>query len=140
MNSVRIIDADGHIREEVNEIHDFLEAPFNARKFFFPPWPGDGRYRGARISSTPPKLWQDYMDAVGIEKAVLYPTLGLSHGLIQEADWACALSRAYNSWLHERFIKADPLLKALRYCQFKIPRKRPTSCAAVSVNWAWSAD
>ena len=41
------------------------------------------------------------MNAVGIEKAVLYPTLGLSHGLIQEADWACALARAYNTWLYE---------------------------------------
>jgi hypothetical protein len=44
------------------------------------------------------------MDAVGIEAAVLYPTLGLSHGLIQDADWACALSRAYNTWLLEQLI------------------------------------
>ena len=63
-------------------------SAFRRRKFFFPLWPGDGRFRGARIHSTPPKLWQEHMDAVGIEKAVLYPTLGLSHGLIQEADWA----------------------------------------------------
>ena len=68
---------------------------------------GNGRFRGARIASTPAKLWQDYMDAVGIEGAVLYPTLGLSHGLIQEADWACALARAYNNWLHGTFMKAD---------------------------------
>jgi hypothetical protein len=27
------------------------------------------------------------MDAVGIDKAVLYPTLGLCHGLIQEAEF-----------------------------------------------------
>ncbi len=123
MSAVRIIDADGHIREEVDEIHDFLEAPFNARKFFFPPWPGDGRYRGARISSTPLKLWQEYIEAVGIEQAVLYPTLGLSHGLIQEADWACALSRAYNSWLHERYCKADPRLKGVALLPIQNPQE-----------------
>ena len=121
MPNLRIIDADGHIREEIDEIHDFLEAPFNARKFFFPPWPGDGRYRGARISSTPVKLWQDYLDAVGIEQAVLYPTLGLSHGLIQEADWACALSRAYNNWLHERFCQADARLKGIALLPIQAP-------------------
>ena len=121
MGALRIIDADGHVREEVDEIHDLLEAPFNARKFFFPPWPGDGRYRGARISSTPLKLWQDYMDAVGIEKAVLYPTLGLSHGLIQEADWACALARAYNNWLHARFTKVDERLKGIALLPIQSP-------------------
>lgn len=123
METLRIIDADGHVREEIDEIHDLLEAPFNGRKFFFPPWPGDGRYRGARISSTPAKLWQEYMDAVGIERAVLYPTLGLSHGLIQEADWACALARAYNSWLHERFMKADGRLKGIALLPIQDPEE-----------------
>lgn len=123
METLRIIDADGHVREEVDEIHDWLEAPFNARKFFFPPWPGDGRYRGARISATPAKLWQEYMDAVGIEGAVLYPTLGLSHGLIQEADWACALARAYNNWLHERFMKADARLKGIALLPIQDPEE-----------------
>src|ERR1043166_5774488 len=116
-----IIDADGHIREDVDEIHEYLEPPFSGRKFFFPPWPGDGRYRGGRINSTPPKLWQDYMEAVGIEQAVLYPTLGLSHGLIQDGDWACALARAYNSWLHDRFMKVDPRLKGVALLPIQEP-------------------
>jgi hypothetical protein len=85
MGNLRLIDADGHVREDLNEIQQYLEAPFNARKFFFPPWPGDGRYRSGRIQSTPAALWQQYMDAVGIEAAVLYPTLGLSHGFGCEA-------------------------------------------------------
>jgi predicted TIM-barrel fold metal-dependent hydrolase len=125
MSDIPIIDADGHIREEINEIHDFLEAPFKARKFFFPPWPGDGRYRGARIVSTPAKLWQDYMDAVGIRQAVLYPTLGLSHGLIQDGDWACALAKAYNNWLHETFMRADARLKGVAI----LPVQNPSEAA-----------
>ena len=107
MSALYIVDADGHIHKDVSEIQEYLDPPFAGRKIFFPLWPGDGRFRGARIHPTPPKLWQDYMDAAGIEKAVLYPTLGLSHGLIQEADWACALARAYNTWLHDRFMKAE---------------------------------
>jgi predicted TIM-barrel fold metal-dependent hydrolase len=123
MSALHIIDADGHIREEVGEIQEYLEPPFGGRKFFFPLWPGDGRFRGARIHSTPAQLWQDYMDAVGIEKAVLYPTLGLSHGLIQEADWACALARAYNTWLHERFMKADPRLQGVAILPVQDPQE-----------------
>lgn len=63
------------------------------------------------------------LDAVGIEKAVLYPTLGLSHGLIQEADWACALARAYNQWLHDRFIKADPRLHGVAILPIQDPQE-----------------
>ena len=99
------------------------DPPFAGRKFFFPLWPGDGRFRGGRIHSTPPKLWQDYLDAVGIEKAVLYPTLGLSHGLIQEADWACALARAYNTWLHDRFMKADRRLQGVALLPIQDPQE-----------------
>jgi predicted TIM-barrel fold metal-dependent hydrolase len=125
MSELRIIDADGHVREDVNAIAEYLEPPFGARKFFFPLWPGDGRFRGARISSTPAKLWQDYMDAVGIQCAVLYPTLGLSHGLIQEADWACALARAYNTWVHDAFLRADTRLKGIAI----LPIQNPAAAA-----------
>jgi hypothetical protein len=56
MTKVRIIDADGHIREDVNAIQEYLNAPFGGRKIFFPLWPEDGRFRGGRIFSTPAKL------------------------------------------------------------------------------------
>lgn len=35
MSNLRIIDADGHVREDVSAIADYLEPPFGARKFFF---------------------------------------------------------------------------------------------------------
>jgi predicted TIM-barrel fold metal-dependent hydrolase len=113
MTPLKIIDADGHIREEVDAIREFLPAPFRGRKPFFPSWPSDGRYRGTPIDSTTPELWRDFMDAVGIEQAVVYPTLGLSHGLIQDKDWACALASAYNNWLYERYLKTDSRIKGV---------------------------
>jgi len=49
------------------------------------------------------------MDVEGIDVAVLFPTRGLS--LLTHPDWqpqfAAALARAYNDWLHD-FCQADP--------------------------------
>lgn len=108
MSALHIVDADGHIREEVGEIQEYPDPPFAGRNFFFPLWPGDGRFRGARIHSTPPKLWQDYMDAVGSRRLCSIQPSVYPMELIQEAVWACALARAYNTWLHDRFMKAHP--------------------------------
>jgi predicted TIM-barrel fold metal-dependent hydrolase len=41
MSELRIIDADGHVREAVSASAEYLEPPFGKRKFFFPLWPGD---------------------------------------------------------------------------------------------------
>lgn len=44
-----------------------------------------------------------YMDRVGIDYAVLYPTLALHSTAVPDmpADAAAAIKRAYNSWLHD---------------------------------------
>jgi len=39
------------------------------------------------------------MDAEGIDAAVLYPSLGLFLGAVQDPDFAAATCRAYNRWL-----------------------------------------
>ena len=61
------------------------------------------------------------------ERKTLYPTLGLSHGLIQEADWAGALAKAYTSWLHDTILKADPRLKGVAI----LPIQKPTEAEEV---------
>jgi hypothetical protein len=53
MSALYIVDADGHIRNDVSEIQEYLDPPFAGRKIFFPLWPGDGRFRGARIRTSP---------------------------------------------------------------------------------------
>ncbi|MGH7771870.1 MAG: amidohydrolase family protein [Candidatus Binatia bacterium] len=113
MSELKLIHADGHIRENLSEISEYLDPPFRRRRFFFPMWPSDGRFRGAAIESTDAQLWGKFMDAVGIQSAVVYPTLGLSHGLIQDKDWACALAKAYNNWLADRYLKVDPRIKGM---------------------------
>ena len=54
-----------------------------------------------------------FLDEVGIEQAVLYPTKALAHGLIQDREWACAVARAYNNWLYERYCRVSPRLKGV---------------------------
>ena len=44
---------------------------------------------------------------------MLYPTGGLSLGLIQNPEWSCVIARAYNSWIAERFSKQSSRLKAV---------------------------
>ncbi|MBI1993540.1 MAG: amidohydrolase family protein [Deltaproteobacteria bacterium] len=93
-----IIDADGHVLEKDTELHDFLE----------------GRYRG-----------MPRMETYGYQMSVLYPTGGLALGLSQDHEWACALARAYNSWIYEKFTRGNPRLKAVAL----LPVQEPAEAA-----------
>jgi len=53
------------------------------------------------------------MDVEGIDTSVLYPTLGLNLSMIREADYAAALARAYNNWVHDYCQAAPERLKAV---------------------------
>jgi predicted TIM-barrel fold metal-dependent hydrolase len=46
-----------------------------------------------------PELRLADMDAEGIDRAVLYPSIGLNFWAIEHVDAAVALARAYNDWL-----------------------------------------
>jgi predicted TIM-barrel fold metal-dependent hydrolase len=48
-----------------------------------------------------------------MEQAVLYPTLGLFLSFLKDREWAVALCRAYNTFLHEEFVKQSPRLQAV---------------------------
>ena len=44
---------------------------------------------------------------------MLYPTIGLFVGFLRDRQWAVALCRAYNTFLHETFISVSPRLKGV---------------------------
>jgi hypothetical protein len=90
-----ILDGDGHIIERDQELHEYLEPPYagNETLLGYPFFPTlDGYNRGAIISrlgihkeyTITAKTWLDFLDAVGIESTVLYPTAGLAFGMIQD--------------------------------------------------------
>ena len=119
-----ILDADGHVIERDAELFEYLEAPYagNEALLGYPFFPTlDGYNRGAILSrlgihkeyTFSAKTWLDFLDQVGIENTVLYPTAGLAYGIIQDPTWAVALARAYNNWFHDRFFRVSPRLRAV---------------------------
>jgi hypothetical protein len=122
---ISIIDSDGHVREQDVELYEYLEEPYrgNEAVFAVPFLPSiDGYHRGAIVArsgiwkkniKTNARMWIDFLDEVGIETTVLYPSDCLAHGLIQDPEWAVAVARAYNNWFYDRYYSQDSRLKGM---------------------------
>lgn len=125
MARTAVVDGDGHIFENDAEIFEFLEPPYQGNRIVlaFPFFPTlDGYHRGALTArrglyvgdfSVTAKTWLDFLDEVNVESTVLYPSAGLSYGLIQDPVWAVAVAKAYNNWLSERFQKESDRLRGV---------------------------
>src|SRR3989442_14224609 len=59
------------------------------------------------------ETWLRALEKGGVDQTVLYPTLGLFMSFLRDRQWAVALCRAYNTLMHEEFIKVSPRLKAV---------------------------
>jgi predicted TIM-barrel fold metal-dependent hydrolase len=119
-----IIDGDGHIYENDEEIFDYLEPPYRGKRTLrgFSFWPSiDGFHRGAihahmglhKSFETNAPMWLEFLERTGIGQTVLYPTAGLGHNLIRDPEWAIALARAYNNWIFDRYVKQSPQLRGV---------------------------
>ena len=119
----RIIDADGHVMELDEQLAAYIGPPYDElewhRSYGF--WPGltaDGYLRSLRKpggwvgqgSGPDAQDWLRFLDINSIERTILYPTQGLTHGFIRDPEWGVALARAYNDWLHDRFMRVSPRL------------------------------
>ena len=120
----KILDADGHIIERDAELFEYLEPPYSGNETMlgFPFFPTlDGYQRGAILSrlgihkdyTITAKTWLEFLDGVGIESTVLYPTAGLAFGIVQDPTWATALARAYNNWFTDRFYRVSSRLRGV---------------------------
>ncbi|HKA54446.1 MAG TPA: amidohydrolase family protein [Candidatus Binatia bacterium] len=132
MRQFDIIDADGHVYERDAELFEYLEEPYAGRQTLlaFPFWPTiDGFQRGAiqarlnihKSLATTAQIWLDFLDQAGLALTVLYPTAGLTCGFIRDPEWAVALTRAYNNWLCERYVKASPRLLGMALLPLQDP-------------------
>lgn len=133
-----VIDGDGHLFEDADAISARLPSPYREAG----PWPmhrlfppldhlhvqigqllpesfGGGKPVG-------PPEWADFMETVGIEASVLYPTTALSYGKMVDLDWCIAVTRAYNDWLYDTYLKVDPRFKGMAL----IPLPDPSAAAA----------
>lgn len=119
------IDADGHVVESDAELLDFLPPPYKGREdllsfSFFPTL--DGFHRQARrvadgkgryIAKGSLKEWQQFLDEDEIAWSVLYPTSGLTFGMVRDREWACAVAAGYNNYLYECFTRPEKRLKGM---------------------------
>ena len=128
---MRIIDGDGHVIEDLAAIEKLLPRDMlGGMRALFPPLD----HFHVFVGETPPgsfrgdvraPQWIEFLDDVGIEATVLYPTWGLAYGRIFHADWAIAATRAYNDWLHEAYLSKSPRLKGMAL----IPMQDPAEAA-----------
>ena len=120
----KMIDADGHIREVESEVFEYLPDHYKQRRealLYFPLLPHHGWHRQAgRRSGTGssfliPSLqdWQTALEQGNIEAAVVYPTRFMHIGQVGIAEFAVELSRAYNDYLYDRFLRDEPRLKGV---------------------------
>jgi len=127
---IPIVDADAHATETSEQVANYLDEPYRRRPLSLPLYPADGWDR--RLLGTlgsvggTAEQWLKALDDGGMEATVLYPTSGLFLSFLKDRAWAVAISRAYNTFLHEEFIKKNPRLQAVAL----LPLQDPEAAAA----------
>jgi hypothetical protein len=131
-----IVDGDGHLVEDLEAIALRMPPEFMGRAAgsslarLFPPI--DHLHAASPVATPAGSFarvgvegWLEFMSDVGIEAAVLYPSAGLAYGKIVNRDWAIAVCRAYNDWLHETYQQRSPRFKGMGL----IPMQEPQAAA-----------
>lgn len=127
-----VIDADGHIMEQHQELFQHIRGPFGEMEWHatWPLFDADGWQRGlARMGKREDptaESWLRFQDEHGISLSVLYPTAGLALGMVQLEEWAAALCQGYNDWLADGFTRQSPRLKGVAL----LPPQAPQVAAA----------
>ena len=119
----KMIDADGHIREVESDVFEYLPDYYKNRRaavLYVPLLPHHVWHRQAGLGAVGasfliPTLedWRKALEQGNIEAAVLYPTRFMHIGQVGMAEFAVDLSRAYNDYLYDRFLRAEPRLKGI---------------------------
>ncbi|PON10062.1 hypothetical protein C2W62_52120, partial [Candidatus Entotheonella serta] len=131
-----VIDADGHITEDDNQLRDHMEAPYRNRQSTIYPQDHWDRSLGGTLGerAKDAKSWLDAMDKGGVSQAVLFPTAGLGIGWIREPDFAVAVCKAWNNFVSEAFQKVSPRLKGVALVPFQDVPEGVTSSDAPCKN------
>jgi len=129
----RIIDADGHVVEDLEAILKLMPLPYTQKSRVRDPFPPLDHLHSSNLHIVPPGSfqevgpdgWLEFLDNVGIESTVLYPTRGLAFGKIVSREWAVDLARAYNDWMYETYLQRSTRFKAMAL----IPLQDPDAAA-----------
>ncbi len=124
----KIIDGDGHIFEDGEAIARHF--PYSAvggrlRSGVFPlnshiqysltrtPPGAFATNSEGRFQNPGPDGWIEFMNQVGFDYTVLFPTAGQRIGRIVDRDYAVGAARAYNDWLAETYLRRDSRFKGI---------------------------
>jgi predicted TIM-barrel fold metal-dependent hydrolase len=140
-----IVDVDGHHFETLSfaEIVEYIEDPVMRAQAKYQGFGGGGiaspsggyqelvgritRRDGRRPERLAPGEQRDltltkrWMDAIGIDQVCLFPTPMLGLGLTPRPEVEVAMARAYNRWLCERVLAAEPRIKSSLYLPINDP-------------------
>src|ERR1043165_9444102 len=121
---MQIIDADGHINDHAcgEEIAAYMPKGNQLSKLF--PEFDHLHFRYLKQNRRPTgnpsaEDWNRFLDKTEIAWTALYPTAGLAVGRIMAPEWAVLACRAYNTWLHEKFLNRNPRLKGIALLPFQ---------------------
>ena len=112
-----IIDGDGHVVEPDKEVAQYLperfrRIPGNRDYSLFPQdsW-AFGVVDPHKQDVPDAAMWLSFLDEAGISATVLYPSNAAAVGMVRRVEWSVDLARAYNDWLHDKFLRqSDRLL------------------------------
>ncbi|MEA2641573.1 MAG: uncharacterized protein QOF51_2967 [Chloroflexota bacterium] len=132
--ATKIVDGDGHIQEDFPAILSYMASPYRELvqnpAALFPPL--DHLHTGRAVETPPsrdhrprvgPEGWLAFLEDVGIEWTVLYPTSALAYGKIVSLDYAVAATRAYNDWLYETYLQFSPRFKGMALIPMQDPEE-----------------
>ncbi|MCE2466039.1 MAG: amidohydrolase [Dehalococcoidia bacterium] len=129
-----IIDGDGHIMEDNAAIAKHMPPYYGTPgaldlRAMFPPI---DHLHTAHFATTigrevrgnkqvGPDEWFQFLEDVGIDQTVLYPSGGLGYGKVVNRDYAIAVCKAYNNWLYETYLQKSDRFKGVAL----IPMQEP---------------
>ena len=111
--SFGVIDADGHINEPEHRLREYIEGPYGDIKKFHAFIPdADGRVGGTVLVA------RSYMDSslggrLGSHGSADFPTTLLEYAQVIDPDYLVALTRAYNNYVYEEWLKFNPRFKSV---------------------------
>jgi uncharacterized protein len=123
-----VLDADVHVHEDPAELAEYADPPWDVglreiakvperyldlpgispRAEYRVPFPGGSNRR--QIATSAAEMRQG-LDALHVDQAVLFPDHLLSLAMVRDPAFATALARAYNRWLHERWLSEERSLR-----------------------------
>lgn len=133
--TIPVIDSDGHVFEDFDAMWQYMPEPLREQRrvnnWLFPQTdqlriPNGLVPPGAFDYSVDAAGWVHFVEALDLSAGVLFPTRGLASGRIVNVQWARAACHAYNTWLYETYLTADPRLKGMGL----VPLQDPAAAAA----------